>query len=180
MGASSADLIVRIDGSGDVAAVGAKAAGYGLSIVRVDRCDDENTLIKLRKADAGTRETPVKVAVISFFNVGNFGDRLGYHIMNSILPSRCEVEHVPFDSLAHNNRIYDLVIVGIGNSIFKDTLSPHFFRIVESAKAAIGIFGTQYGRKFRETTSTDSSIDWTLGLRDTRKTFSSMGAGKRT
>ena len=27
------------------------------------------------------------VAVISYNDVGNFGDRLGYHIVNSLLPS---------------------------------------------------------------------------------------------
>ena len=84
-------------------------------------------------------------------NVGNFGDRLGYHLLNEILPPHCEVTWGtlrPFTQVPNN---VDLLIVGIGNSLFGDLLNDQLLNAVKSAKASIGIFGTQY----RQTLPTD-------------------------
>jgi hypothetical protein len=46
--------------------------------------------------------------------------------------------------LAQARERYDLVVLGIGNSIFQPLLGDDVLDIVARGKAAIGIFGTQY------------------------------------
>ncbi|WP_035659262.1 hypothetical protein, partial [Bradyrhizobium sp. STM 3809] len=84
------------------------------------------------------------VAVISHNEVGNFGDRLGFHIVNSLLPETSIVHHLTFSTLHTAKDRYDLVVVGIGNSIFHPLLRPDLFEVIDRGRAAVGIFGTQY------------------------------------
>jgi hypothetical protein len=84
------------------------------------------------------------VAVVSCNNVGNFGDRLGYHMINALLPGEAEVHHLTFQTLHEARAQYDLVVLGIGNSLFKPLLGDDVLDIVSRGKAAIAIFGTQY------------------------------------
>ena len=84
------------------------------------------------------------VAVVSCNNVGNFGDRLGYHMINALLPGEAEVHHLTFQTLHEARAQYDLVVLGIGNSLFTPLLGDDVLDIVSRGKAAIGIFGTQY------------------------------------
>lgn len=60
----------------------------------------------------------MKVLVISYNNVGNFGDRLGYHLINSVLPPEAEVYFANFKPWNIPSFSFDLLILGIGNSIF--------------------------------------------------------------
>jgi hypothetical protein len=86
-----------------------------------------------------------RVAVLSYANIGNFGDRLGYHLVHGVLPPSAEVEHVFFEPWTDVDiEKFDLLIVGIGNSIFRPLLTDHLQDLVERAPKAIGIFGTQY------------------------------------
>jgi hypothetical protein len=87
---------------------------------------------------------PCSVAVISDHDAGCFGDRLGYHMINALLPGEADVHHLTFRTLARAHKGYDLVVLGIGNSLFQPLLGGEVLDIVSSAKAAIGIFGTQY------------------------------------
>lgn len=41
-----------------------------------------------------------KVAILSYSNVGNFGDRLGMHIISYLLPSTVEVENLYFTDIS--------------------------------------------------------------------------------
>ncbi|MGF1578979.1 MAG: hypothetical protein ACFCD0_06415 [Gemmataceae bacterium] len=84
------------------------------------------------------------VLVLSYNNVGNFGDRLGYHLINGVLPPDCAVVHGNFRPWNVPDLDYDLVVVGIGNSLFEPLLTDNLFRLLDKAKSAIGIFGTQY------------------------------------
>ena len=89
-----------------------------------------------------------KIHIISYNNVGNFGDRLGFHLINEIVPPNVEItwgtlrpfEDVPTD--------VDLLIVGIGNSLFGWLVDDNILNAVKSSKASIGIFGTQYRDQF--------------------------------
>jgi tetratricopeptide (TPR) repeat protein len=90
------------------------------------------------------------VVVVSACNVGNFGDRLGYHLINEVLPAHAQVHHATMDfqegcriDLAPHIDI-DLLVLGIGNSLFGPMLNDDLLRLLESAPRAIGIFGTQY------------------------------------
>ena len=88
-----------------------------------------------------------KVHVITYNNIGNFGDRLGYHLLNDILPAQCQVSWGTLKPFTPVPKDVDLLIVGIGNSLFGGLLDQNLLNAVKSAKASIGIFGTQYREK---------------------------------
>ncbi len=71
-------------------------------------------------------ETPVqvrrRVLVMSFNNYGNFGDRLGFHLINSMLPAGAEVHHGRFQPWDVPPGDFDMVVLGIGNSVFQGIL----------------------------------------------------------
>lgn len=90
-----------------------------------------------------------RVGVLTFSNVGNFGDRLGMHLLSSVLPSNGIVERLYFHPWnARQDAEYDLLIIGIGNSLFAPLLHQPLLRLIEQSKHAIGIFGTQYREEF--------------------------------
>ena len=87
-----------------------------------------------------------KVAILSYYNAGNFGDRLGYHLINDILPAHAEVTNLTFRpwTLPAEDEKYDLLIIGIGNSVFGPMFNQSLLSLVEKSEAALGVFGTQY------------------------------------
>jgi hypothetical protein len=105
--------------------------------------DSMQILLRLAPTRAATLH-PCSVAVISYNDVGNFGDRLGYHMINSLLPGNATVHHLTFRTLASAHAAYDLVVLGIGNSVFQPLLTDELFNVMSRAKARVGIFGTQY------------------------------------
>jgi hypothetical protein len=117
---------------------------HGYRIERSERIDALQVLIKLRPADRVAAVAPCSVAVVSCYDVGNFGDRLGYHMMNALLPPQAEVHHLSFAALHEARPAYDLVVLGIGNSLFHKVLTESTLNVLARGKAAIGIFGTQY------------------------------------
>jgi hypothetical protein len=118
---------------------------HGYRVERTDRFDDLQILIKLRPTDAAATPLPAcSVAVVSYYDVGNFGDRLGYHMINSLLPPHADVHHLSFRALGAARERYDLVILGMGNSVFHRVLNEETLGVLGRGKAAIGIFGTQY------------------------------------
>jgi hypothetical protein len=108
------------------------------------RVDSLQMLMRLTPVDKQSSINSCSVAVISCNDVGNFGDRLGYHIINSLLPSEAAVHHLTFQTLDRAHNKYDLVVLGIGNSIFQPLLRDDVLDVVARGKAAVGIFGTQY------------------------------------
>jgi hypothetical protein len=117
---------------------------YGFRIQCTAPIDDMHVLMRLTPTEKLMPVSPCSVAVVSYNNVGNFGDRLGYHMINSLLPGEAEVHHLTFRTLAQARDQYDLVVLGIGNSIFQPLLGDDVLDIVSRGKASIGIFGTQY------------------------------------
>lgn len=100
----------------------------------------------LRLDPTHPRVKPEKtVWVLSCNNIGNFGDRLGVHLISEVMPAHAVVRHVhhfPFD--APPEGAPDLLVVGIGNSMFHETLTDELAALLNRAPRAIGIFGTQY------------------------------------
>lgn len=117
---------------------------HGFRVERSERIDDLQLMIRLRPSNRVAPLAPCSVAVLSHFDVGNFGDRLGYHMINALLPPHAEVHHLAFDALHAARPHYDLVILGIGNSVYHRVLSDSTLDVLGRGKAAIGIFGTQY------------------------------------
>ena len=52
----------------------------------------------------------------------NFGDRLGVHMINALLPGEADVHHLTFRTLHEARASYDLVVLGTGNSLFQPLL----------------------------------------------------------
>jgi len=87
-----------------------------------------------------------KVLVLSYFNTPNFGDRLGYHVVNGVIPAHAEVTHAGLNPwVVPDDAQYDLVILGIGMSLNAPAMRrPELHRLIERTPHTIGIFGTQY------------------------------------
>ena len=127
----------------------AQDQGYAVALHK--RIDPLQYLFKLTKVAGVAPPRLRRVHVISYNNVGNFGDRLGYHLVNDVLPAHAEVSWGtlrPFTPVADN---LDLLIIGIGNSLFGDLMDDPLIQATKKAKSSIGIFGTQY----RETLPAD-------------------------
>jgi hypothetical protein len=101
----------------------------------------------LMRLTAANRVAPVaacNVAVISESDAGTFGDRLGLHMINAMLPGEADVHHLTFTTLAQAREQYDLVVLGVGNCLFRPLLGDEILKILSRAKSAMGIFSTQY------------------------------------
>jgi len=120
----------------------ARASGYRLAVQK--QIDSLQYLFKFVR-DKGVRALSCRrVHVISYNNVGNFGDRLGFHMLNDVLPPHVEVSWGtlrPFTTVPEG---LDMLVLGIGNSLFGDLIDDQLIQATKKAKASIGIFGTQY------------------------------------
>ncbi|HXI06282.1 MAG: methyltransferase domain-containing protein [Bradyrhizobium sp.] len=117
---------------------------HGFRITATLAVDHLQILMRLVPIDRQMPLHPCSVAVISYNDVGNFGDRLGYHMINSLLPGEADVHHLTFQTLDRARESYDLVVLGIGNSIYKPLVGDDLLNVIGRGKAAVGIFGTQY------------------------------------
>jgi len=105
---------------------------------------DSNQML-MRLAPAETRlQVRRRVLVMSYNNVGNFGDRLGFHVINSLLPAGAEVHHGHFHPWNVPPGDFDLLVLGIGNSVFHPILTDQLMELVRRTPRSVGIFGTQY------------------------------------
>jgi hypothetical protein len=120
----------------------ARDCGYTVALQK--RVDPLQSLFKL--TIAGATDTPARkrVHVISYNNVGNFGDRLGFHVLNELLPPHAEVSWGTLRPFTPVPDGIDLLVVGIGNSLFGDLIDDALIDAAGKARASIGIFGTQY------------------------------------
>jgi len=87
-----------------------------------------------------------RVCVVSCAGWPNFGDRLGFHLIHGCLPPSVSVRHLYYPLLGREEMSCDLLILWLGSSVFKKTLSTTVLRLLEQAPRAVGIFGTQYRR----------------------------------
>jgi len=120
----------------------ARAAGY--RVAAQTQVDAVQMLFKLVHAPEGAARARRRVHVISYNNVGNFGDRLGFHMLNEVLPPHAEVSWGTLRPFTPVPEGIDLLVVGIGNSLFGELLDDQLLEAVRRAPAAVGIFGTQY------------------------------------
>jgi hypothetical protein len=120
----------------------ARENGYRPALQR--QIDDLQYLLKLEAGPDLPRAAVKRVHVLSYNNVGNFGDRLGFHVLNEVLPPNAEVSWGTLRPLAPVPERVDLLVIGIGNSLFGDLIDEPLVEAAERARASIGIFGTQY------------------------------------
>jgi Flp pilus assembly protein TadD len=115
----------------------------GFHVRAEQRIDDVQMLLKI-VPDPIPAVRSARVAVLSFNNVGNFGDRLGYHLINELLPAHATVSHVHFRPWDVPDEAFDLLVLGVGNSLFGPLLSAELDALLARVPAAVGVFGTQY------------------------------------
>jgi hypothetical protein len=117
---------------------------YGFRIECTAPVDGRQMLMLLTPSNRVSPVTACSVAVISESDAGTFGDRLGLHMINAMLPGEANVHHLTFKTLAQARGQYDLVVLGVGNCLFQPLVGNDILNILSRAKSAIGIFGTQY------------------------------------
>jgi hypothetical protein len=89
------------------------------------------------------------VWILSYSNDGNFGDRLGVEVISGLLPPNARVRHLShMPWTAPPDETPDLLVVGLGGSLFGGVLTPELTELVARAPRAIGLFGTQYRSSF--------------------------------
>jgi hypothetical protein len=121
----------------------AKFRDSGFKVTLRTRVDAMQYLFRILPTDAVGPDEKTAL-VLSYKNVGNFGDRLGFHLLNDVLPAHVCVTHAHFDHCDVPEVDFDLVIVGIGNSIFAPLLTSNLDSLLQRASKSIGIFGTQF------------------------------------
>ena len=117
---------------------------YGFRIECTAPIDDMQMLLRLTPTDRVKPVMACNVAVVSESDAGTFGDRLGLHMINAMLPGEANVHHLTFKTLGLAHEQYDLVVIGVGNCLFQPLIGDDILKILSRAKSAIGIFGTQY------------------------------------
>lgn len=118
----------------------------GFAVRSSERIDPLQSLFVLHPAS--TAKAPANVVVLSCGNCGNFGDRLGYHLVTSVLPSHATVWHAYFNPWPNIEGDIDLLVVGTGNSLYAPLLTDELIALIRRSRKAIGIFGTQYRSQF--------------------------------
>jgi hypothetical protein len=117
---------------------------FGFRIACIAPLDGVQMIMRLSPAERLMPVTPCSVAVVCDDGAGRFGAQLGLHMINALLPGEADVHHLTFRTLAQAREAYDLVVVGAGESLFQPLIGDELIDIISRAKAAIGIFGTQY------------------------------------
>lgn len=100
----------------------------------------------VRADPAATPRRPEKtVWAVSYFTAGNFGDRLGVQLLNQVLPPNAVVQNLSLGFMEHlPEGAPDLLILGLGNSLFDPLVNERLLGLLDRAPRAIGVFGTQY------------------------------------
>ncbi len=119
----------------------------GWQIKRLEKVDAIQALFLLEPQAITIREKK-RVLVLSYNNYGNFGDRLGFHLLNSVLPAETEVTYTHCNPWNPPTTEFDLIILGIGNSLFDQPLTKELLQLLDRIPKRVGIFGTQYRHGF--------------------------------
>ena len=120
-------------------------------------------LLKWAPGEAPAPSRAKRVLALSHYHVPNFGDRLGYHLLNRVLPADAEVTYGALRPWDVPEGDYDLLVLGIGNSLLpKDAANPDLLALVDRIPTAIGIFGTQYRDQFLHHAAARTALDLIL------------------
>lgn len=131
---------------------------YGFRIACTTPVSSGEMLMRLTQAHRVAPVAGCDIAVISESDTGSFGDRLGLHMINAVLPGSARVHHMTFKTLHEARDEYDLIVIGVGSTMFQPLIGDDIIRILARAKSAIGIFGTAY-RELIPRPSLDRVID---------------------
>jgi len=122
----------------------ALASAHGYHLAHEQQIDAAQYLFKFEREEPAVLPVRKRVHVLSCYNAANFGDRLGFHQLSELMPAHAEVS---WGSQLRRDPVpdgIDLLIVGIGGSLFANLLTDDLLKAAERAQKTIGIFGTQY------------------------------------
>jgi tetratricopeptide (TPR) repeat protein len=106
------------------------------------RADGNQMLLRIVAAET---RLPVRRRVLVMSDTGaSFGDRLGFHTINSLMPAGAEVHHGHLRPWHVPPGDFDLLVLGVGNSVSRPILTDQLMDLVTRIPRSIGIFGTQY------------------------------------
>lgn len=120
------------------------ATAHGYRLVIQQQVDAAQYLFKFELTEPAVRPQTKRVHILSYYNAPNFGDRLGLQQLIGLLPAHAEVTLGTLNPFVAPAAGTDLLVIGIGNSLFGNLLSEQLLQAVDRSKSAIGIFGTQY------------------------------------
>src|SRR3974390_1356186 len=95
---------------------------YGFRIKCTTPVDDNQVLMRLTQSEWLAPTEVATVAGVSEDAGGDFGGRVGRHIINSLLPGDADVHHLTLPTLNEARDSYDLVVLGTGNGLFPPLL----------------------------------------------------------
>jgi hypothetical protein len=101
-------------------------------------------LMRLSPAQKFAALAPCSVAVIANPDRESLGERLGFAMINAVLPPEADVHHLSFDTLGEARERYDLVVVGTGTGLSPAVLTDALDDVVARGTVAVGLFGLQY------------------------------------
>jgi hypothetical protein len=107
------------------------------------RVKSGESVFRLDPGACGGTASP-RVLVLSCANWSNFGDRLGYHLIQEVLPPETLITHFLFPPWTPPEGEFDLMILGLGVSVFQPMLDAELYRLMDRMPRVVGIFGTQY------------------------------------
>ena len=124
----------------------------GLEVLHQTQIDPLQDLFKLVPTERVSRRPRSKrVLALSYYNDPNFGDRLGYHLVNQLVPASATVVHASVKPWGVPEGDFDLLLLGTGHSLNSATVQrPELHALIDRIPHTLGIFGTQYRYQYRE------------------------------
>ena len=117
---------------------------FGLRIECNIPISDDEVLMRLTPSKKLAALARCSVAVVANADRENFGERLGFAMINAVLPPEADVHHLTFDTLSEARERYDLVVIGAGTGVSPAVLTDTLFDVTARGVSAIGLFGLQY------------------------------------
>jgi tetratricopeptide (TPR) repeat protein len=151
-------------------------AGFHLQSSR--QSDDNQVLLRL--APVETR-LPVRrrVLVMSSGRADSFGDRLGIHLVNSLMPADTEVHHGFLDPWSVPPGDFDLLVLGIGDSLSQPLLTDQLIGLTQRIPRSVGIFGTHYRASIEQRRMADLLDRLTVWFARNEEDLLLHGAGRK-
>ena len=144
---------------------------YGFRIECTTPVDETQVLMRLTPSEWLSAPAACRVAVISADDVGDFGARLGCHIINSLLPGEAEAHHLNLHTLGRRAATTIWWSSGSATAFFRRCLAKKFSRSFRAPRRR-SEFSARSSRELISApgSSIDSSIGSIPGSRVTKTT----------
>ncbi|MBV9347331.1 MAG: hypothetical protein JO245_05080 [Pseudolabrys sp.] len=114
---------------------------FGYRVECSQACDGGALIMRLAPAEKFAASRPPRVAVLSLGDPRGLGERLGYHMVHSVMPGAADIAHLSPQAATED---VDLLIMGTGGALGPTHLTEELFATLDRARTVVGIFGTYY------------------------------------